>query len=230
MKTSKICLYILLTFLLSGCSMDYKLTIDSNMILEEEVRITEENKVVYKFSLDPSGYVDDSINNFKLDEKYNYYVFGKDLLNNKTTGIGKATYIDFEEFKSKNTIKDYFFSDILVRKTGSIVTLNFISNKTNELFESDTQTDPTLTDAFITIILPFKVIQNNADVINLENNSYIWKYNVKNFNKDISLSFDTSKKTAKIIQPITYVIISFIVIILGGGIYIYYKYKKNSML
>lgn len=229
---------IVLTLLLSGCTLNYNLNIDNNMIFTEKIKVTESNSVISKFALYASDYVDTSINDYTNDPDYGNYTIKKTTNNDVSGGIATATYMDFNQFRVQDKLKDYFFSDVEMSTDGNIITLEFTSNTTNTLLSNNSSEETTvntdgaaLNKANISITLPFKVINSNADKVDKKNNTYTWTYDTMNQDKSITLSFDKSKKVIIIDIPSwVYVLVVLVLFFAGLGWYIYHHYKKNSLL
>jgi hypothetical protein len=211
--------------------MEYKLNIDKSLIVEEEITVKEANATISKFNLNRQNYVDETISSYSTDPKYSNYTFDRVEDNVYSSGVAKTSYLDLEQFKSKNILMNYFFSDVSMNKNGNTVTLDFISNSTNELLDENKDEGAILNSAKITISLPFKVTENNADVTNKKDNSYTWNYSNNVQDKSIHLVFDTSKKHINISIPSWVFVLSGIIgVIIILGIYVYYRYRKNSVL
>lgn len=227
----KLGILIILTFLLSGCTLDYKFIIDENLIIKEEITVYEKNSKMTEFTININAYIDETLSEYLSDPKYSNYVFSKNVGNTYSSGIAKATYLDFNNFKNTNVIKSLFFEDVFMVKTENIVKINFISNTENMLLKETFIENPIINNANITIIVPFVVTESNADEVDKENNAYTWKYNKDVQYKNISLTFDTSKKEVyRKDQNMLYILGGIILIVIGIVVYIYYKYKKNSNL
>jgi hypothetical protein len=110
------------------------------------------------------------------------------------------------------------------------VNLNFIAKENMEILVDSGLYTALLDSVNISITLPFKVIENNADIVDENTGTYTWNYTKNESGKNIELIFDTSKIASKPVSNIVYIIFGVVSVILAIGIYIYYSYKKNSVL
>lgn len=226
----KKCVFILSIIFLSGCTAKYNLNIDSNLIATEEVVLTEDNKILQTYTIDIGSYINESIDETIESEGYDNYFFSSEVGDNYSSITAKATYLDLDEFSRNNKIKDYFFTDIIYSNISNIVNLKFLVKNKIDVLEDSGIYNALIDRADITITLPFEVIETNADQIDKTTNSYTWNY-LKNMpNKNIELTFNTLKKASKPVSQTTYIIIGFGAVVLAIGLYVYYSYKKNSVL
>ena len=225
MKLKYLC-FLFFLLILSGCTLDYNLVIDENLILTEYITTEEENSVISTYSNSIEGFIYSNIFEYERDDDSSYYFFKKFKNDKSSRVIASYTYLDFNELKEKNKVFDSFFSNINISINESIIKLYFESKSSNELLQEDEINSPIFREANIIITLPFKVTNTNADVV--QNNNYIWNFDSDNYEKSVILEFDSSKKQIRMI-PTPYLVVIFIVIaILFFGFKLYRNYKKNS--
>ena len=228
MKKLMLITLIGLIFLLSGCSVNYKLNITEDLIFEEEISVLELTNVLSLFSEDVEEFIFSSVEFYSSNEEYNnYYIY--DSSDTKVTSIsGQATYLSFDDYKNRNLLKDDFFSDCSFIINDEIVELKFFGNESNNLFIGNELGGTIIDSASINITVPFKVISSNAERVDKETNTYTWIYDKNNYEKDITMEFDMSDNHTKEATYVIYIIGGIIVWLIVIGIYIYYRYKKNS--
>ncbi len=226
----KLFLIITSMLLLSGCEVSYRLSIDENMIIEEEILIQEENSTIRKFTLNIDTFLNDQINFHSDNDRYKYYNIDKYRNNFESGVVANATYIDFNQYKKLNTIYKHFFTDMSFDVEENIVMLNFASREINNLLTETDLESAVFGSASISIDVPFKVLVNNADHVDLETNTYTWEYDKENQEKDIILHFDLSQRNRHINIPSwVYLLGVFVIIIAIVSLYVYKRYKMYSV-
>lgn len=212
MKLKKILLIGFFVTFLTGCSVDYNVSINKDLSVDESFNIVENLSVI-------------------RDEKYNSLEEVIEDFQNKTT-------VDLKKYDHKTSIKKDLISSKVTREYGSINTYIKALNKI-DLFSNETKLDKnggvyTFTskinyeeneelvailykiDAKIGITVPFEVVDNNADYVDEKTNTYYW--NLKNYvdpsnQKSITLSFDTNKTIVSTSSIIKYAVIGGIIAI-----------------
>ncbi len=245
----KYMLLIILMFLLSGCDVDYRVTINKDNVEESttivETLLNDKEGYGYEFyssylenpliPLSKNYVVDIDPNKVDLDKLYNVV----DLTNDKQFGVQingvfneNAAYID---------------SNILNIINGS----NYISDDDFQ-FSANIANCSVLFDRYdylnnLNIILTindFKVISNNADDVN--GNIYTWKINRDNYkNKEIILqlnkinsikdtdkvvkkSFKDVKKTFEGIKNLELTIGCIVLVLVGFILYKFISFKQRK--
>ena len=212
MKLKKILLIGFFITFLTGCSVDYNVSINKDLSVDESFNIVEEKSVL-------------------KNEKYNSLSEVVEEFQNKTT-------VNLKNYDHKTSIKKNLVSSEVTREYGSIDTYIAALNKI-DLFSNESKLDKnegiyTFTskvnykeneemiailykiDAKIGITVPFEVVDNNADSVDEKSNTYYW--NLKNYvdsanQKSIKLSFDTNKPIISTGTIIRYAIIGGVIVI-----------------
>ena len=191
MKKFKILIIVLLTYLLTGCTANYTLTISGNSI-EEKTTIYMNNDEYTKFSSNN----DNQYINMYIDDEYNTAEEGTQL------PLPKVTYYDFKKNDTLNTATytgNFKFGDY---KRSSIHTLGFKTakiQKTDNKISINTSTGFTfpydeITEVTINIVSSYNVSYSNADLVS--GDTLTWKINRTNAkNKYISVSYQTNTST-----------------------------------
>lgn len=225
MKKIKILIAVLFISFLSGCTVNYNIVINEDLSIEENASIEEtqsyfeENYTYYN----SSEIVDSLWNLYIEDYKEANYTYTQ---NSKQTGVyAKAQYKNFEEYKSKTTIYHQLFENVDYNVEGNIVTLRAIG------YYPYNDQDPNrfaIDKATITIRIPFKVIETNADKISSD--TYVWNVDKYDNEKEIIVKFDLSKVLNKKENKDIYYFIVFgiIVTIIGIVLFVTYKIKNND--
>jgi len=91
-----------------------------------------------------------------------------------------------------------------------VITFNFKERLPVNL---DSLTRYNIERADVTITIPFKVIEHNADKVDSINNEYTWNI-IKEDNKEIYVKFDTNKPLKDKVDYFIYIVIFIVVIVL----------------
>lgn len=232
MNRIKKLIILVMVLLFSGCTVNYKLTINSDLSINEEVIASEStNKLRINTGLNQKEAVD-----------YLYEMFDRKGLDTKMNYTSDTSKVAATVTGSHTSIDDYinnFTSDVVkeanLEKDGDIYTLTF--NQTNKLTTKDTRS--LVYDKInVKVVLPFNVIENNADSV--RNNEYTWSINKDEDLKNMSIKFDSKniKDSQKIkigdnVFNIKYgvlALIIFIFVILLIIAFVFVNNKKNNRL
>lgn len=222
---------LMFLFLLSGCTVNYELTVSEDLSVTENFSIL--NDASYYDMLGDVNSVYKQVVDLGMKET-NYVTY--EYVNQNDLYGGKVNYhynslIDFKE-RAKSYKKLY--DDIEVNKNGSIITINSIGNlklapaisSTNENIDQ-----LLIKDFYFSIKLPFKVVSSNADRVDNQNNTYYWDIdNNVTGEKSFQIQFDTSKRFVSfktIISQIDYTFV-FIIVIILIGLLVYSNIKKKN--
>ena len=190
MKRIRNIIVILTLFLLSGCSIEYNLTINSDFSVNEKV-VAKENTNRMK-------------NNTGLKEEnavtYLYDIYKRDGYKTSISTISSEGNTISTVMGSYKTLDDYvdnFSTDIVneanLTKKGNIVTLTF---EQDDVLSSSDSRGLIYDEITVNIKLPFKVISNNAD--SHKKDVYTWNIKKDEKPKKIIISYDeTINKTKK---------------------------------
>lgn len=219
-----------LIFILTGCSVEYNLTINDDYSISEKVVASEQTKRMESLTrLKSDSAISYLYNMYKRDnEKIN---LNKDIGSKNTTVVATTSHSSIEEYSEK------FTSDIIkkinIEKDNDIVLLT-----ANQSLSIDNNTDYSLIydDIKINIYIPFKVIENNADQVS--GNTYTWIIDKKSGLKNIRIKYNEGSKQNNVnikinnkTYNISYAIITIsgiIVLLLIIILVVYTKNKKNN--
>ena len=195
----KVLLLIVCLVFLTGCDIDYELTIDDNSFSEDTKIFTDINMYEeYDGSL-LSNYFDNFLDFsepiYFNDENYDYYSGGNqpnvryyninNYVDNNYKGLEFQNVFGFNDYYRSSMVKECF-DELNVQNNNGIYLIR-TSNKC-KVFSSYSL----LNQIKITINTDIEVIFNNADYVN--GNSYTWIINRDNYmNKSVRLSLNTNK-------------------------------------
>lgn len=237
----KLCVILLVPFLLTGCTVDYELKINDGT-MSEIVSFTEspnriDNNVLYNgeltyktaienlYKIPQPVYKDADIDLYdEMNEVEGVEYYNKEMVSsNLEYGIKGHHIYNISEYKNARVINECY-KNIAVLQNGSVTTLS--TSRQFLCFEQYNNLEKV--NVKITLDEQYEVITHNADTINdLE---YVWTIDKSNYNdKSIVIEFKKKAKQIKIENSIP-VLIGFIVIgcIIAMVIYLTAKRKNKK--
>lgn len=212
--------------LLSGCTLNYKISIDNNNIVTENISIVETKETLVTYTLDSEQYVQDSLDIFKEDENYYSYSLSTDSDSSNYYGIANRKYLDLENFKNNSIIVSEMFNEIIVNDDNGVITFEMNPKDDFKYFNEDTQNRALIDEVNIKIYIPYEVISSNKDKI--EDNVYIWNIKKDENLQKIYIKYDTNKKLRTPIPKNILIISVMALFVLGLVLSIYIKYRRNG--
>ena len=187
----KILALISLLFLLTGCTVNYHVTINEDLSVLEEVKIYENEDfydMYYKTS--KSNALKTFLDEYKDDlEKNNYeYEIIKDT---NPYVILRKKYKTMEEYLQNGKLFNDYFDEINYHKDGDIVKIT--TNGFNPM-DDDVPERFYIDNLEIAITSSYKVINHNATRISKDTNTFYYEIDDNTEEFSIILEYDTSKK------------------------------------
>ena len=231
MKKLKIFIFLCLVLLLSGCSVEYDLTLNDDFTVSEKVVATEKTKRMEALTKQKGKQaVNYLYNMFKRNGEDITLTSREDDYNTYATAI--ISHEDINDYASK--FSSDVFNNVNVTKDGNIITF---STEQKELLSSDTNYSLLYDDITVNITIPFEVI-SNADKVN--DNTYTWNIKKDSDYKTIEFSYKEGNKKDEVninVNNETYnihygviIVIGFVIIIGSIVLFIYIKNKKNNVV
>ncbi len=232
MKKIKIFIFLCSILLLSGCSVEYNLTLNDDLTVSEKVVATERTKRMEALTKQKGEQaVNYLYNMFKRDDENITLTSREDDYNTYATAI--TSHENINDYASK--FSSDVFNNVNVTKDGNIITF---STTQKELLSSDTNYSLLYDDITVNVTIPFEVTSNNADKVT--GNTYTWNIKKNTDYKTIEFSYKEGNKEDQVninVNDETYniqygVIIAVGLIILIGSIvlFVYIKNKKNNVV
>lgn len=238
MKKVKFILIIMGIFILSGCTVNESISIDSSNRVKENITILEDNNSLS--SNDSVNVVNQILNKYKSAlnlRKYEWKIVKEDEATGANLVNNYENICDFVD----NTV----FSQYLYKKINCIEEDDYyeLSSYGENIFYCESCSDwPRISNINLKITLPVKAEEDNADGVN--NNTYTWVFD-KNTSKSKSIYIKINKedikeekkqeikrnerkKTVSKIKLIGVVIILFTILIIVFYM-LYKKYKSNKL-
>ena len=232
MKKIKIFIFLCLVLLLSGCSVEYDLTLNDDLTVSEKVVATEKTKRMEALTKQKGkqavNYLYDM---FKRNSEDITLTSREDDYNTYATVI--TSHEDINDYASK--FSSDVFDNVNVTKDGNIITF---SAEQKELLSSDTNYSLLYDDITVNITIPFEVTSNNADKVN--GNTYTWnikkdadyktiKFSYKEGSKKDEVNINVNNETYNIHYGVI-IVIGLVIIIGSIVLFVYIKNKKNNAI
>ena len=232
MKKLRLFITILILLVLSGCSVEYNLTINEDYTINETVIASEETNRM------------ESLTRLKGKQaiSYLYDMYKRDDKDVELDYRNESKYTYVTAYTSHDNINEYsdnFTSDVfnkaIVEKKDNVTTLTL--NQSQKLSNDDSYA-LVYDDIKINITIPFKVTQNNADSVN--GNVYTWNIKKGKDLKTIKVSYEegskknnvnvkTKNKTYNIKYSVIIIgILIFVIVFII--LFVYIKNKKNNVV
>lgn len=230
MKRIKILILLLFIILLSGCSVEYDLTINSDSTVTEKVVAKETtNRMKSRTGLSE-----------KESVSYLYKMFKRDGLNTIISTKTEDPYTISTVTGTHSSVKQYaknfksdVFKNVEYSEKDNIVTLKLNQDK---VLSSSASKGLVYDEITINMYVPFVVKDHNAE--SHQRNKYTWHINKDEKLKELTISYDKTSLThaktfhfGKIKFSVRYelLVIGSIILIVGLIVlFVYHNNKKNN--
>ena len=190
------CFIVFLLLFISGCSIKYDVSIDEKMKVSESIRLQESNSAFINNGTNSDIYINVNVDSYLNDKNYSNYKITK-FFEDDYSGINaSASYDDFKEFTKNNKIKKTLFGLIeLYEKDGH----GFFSatDYRGEVFFNVDEKEFINERVEFTLSLPFEVINNNADSVDVSTGKYTWFFDKDINDKEVNIEFNLKKVVVK---------------------------------
>lgn len=224
----KVIIFLLIVFLLTGCSVNENIKINKDLSVQESVSMFESSEFFnsrYKmlpiniikeilYSRDRDKILNDNGYNFKIEQNAEFpYV------------VANKKYSSIEDFTNNTIFKTQYFNKVITTTNN-----NQISISASEFIKHDNQDvdyyNPD--NLYINITIPYVVTSNNADKYDARTNTYTWIITNKTNDKEIKITFD--KNRIYIYNLILYISIGILIILIGLLINYILKVKRKNKI
>ena len=224
----KFLLLIFAIFLCVGCKAKYTLEIDKDGKVKESASLTESAEFFERYTNSSTGRVISFILEPYMDilNENNYNVNNNIGTENSGVKITKE-YNSIDDYVKDNIFYTQFTDKINLSKDGKKVSINF---KGSFSASGQDQSRIPVNDADITIKLPFKVLEHNADSV--DGQYYTWKFKNNNEEeREIKIVYDSSKIAKETDTKLVFIFLGIIIglLVIGFLVYNNMSAKKNSV-
>ena len=224
MRKIKVFILICCMFLLSGCSIEYNLTVNEST-MEEDINAIFDKATESELASRMEGIRRTVFYNYDTREN-EYYDFTKRETNDNIILNYNYQYMGNDLYKSEAASRCYYKR--IVSVTDNDITIN-TDNQVACLYKDG---DREIEDITINIRTDLTVLENNADKVN--GNVYSWNINDQNYtNKPIYIKIEKERYQEPFISQFISIIVIIIVVVIIG-ILIYFKairkHRKNNKI
>ena len=224
MRKIKVFILICCMFLLSGCSIEYNLTVNEST-MEEDINAIFDKATESELASRMEGIRRTAFYNYDTREN-EYYDFTKRETNDNIILNYNYQYMGNDLYKSEAASRCYYKR--IVSVTDNDITIN-TDNQVACLYKDG---DREIEDITINIRTDLTVLENNADKVN--GNVYSWNINDQNYtNKPIYIKIEKERYQEPFISQFISIIVIIIVVVIIG-ILIYFKairkHRKNNKI
>jgi hypothetical protein len=218
--------------MLTGCSVEYNIDINDELIVDETIKVKELTRRILTQTLDVDKFLDRTIRDYRDDPKYDIYMYEKYTDDEESYVTAKAFYLDFESYKNNKNVKDNMFENFNIINEGNVYTFVYVAKdkKDVEIFNDSELYSNLVDEVKINIVLPFRVLSNNADTSEKETGTYTWVYRKNEDLKNIEIKFDKSKRALKKDIMGVYMLVGVFALIIGISGFVAYKYKSFNKI
>ena len=218
----KILFLIIALLLITGCSVNYNLTINEDLTILEEASLTgTDDFFANYYKTTKKNVIKDSLELYKDILKTNGYNY--EFIENDTPYVKvNKKYNNIGSYTKESILFNNYFDEVKYTEDGNLKKIETVG------FNENNPDDPNrfyVRNLSISITCPYKVKNHNAKNVNKKTNTYYYELN-SNSSK-ILLEFDSSKKFNPNSDTILIIIICILVII-GAWVTIYILNKKKN--
>lgn len=218
----KILFLIIALLLITGCSVNYNLTINEDLTILEEASLTgTDDFFANYYKTTKKNVIKDSLELYKDILKTNGYNY--EFIENDTPYVKvNKKYNNIGSYTKESILFNNYFDEVKYTEDGNLKKIETVG------FNENNPDDPNrfyVRKLSISITCPYKVKNHNARNVNKKTNTYYYELN-SNSSK-ILLEFDSSKKFNPNSDTILIIIICILVII-GAWVTIYILNKKKN--
>lgn len=209
----------LIIILCSGCRAEYNLTINDDLSVEENVLATEDSAFFEEYEKSSIGRVVGFILEPYLNTlNENKYTTNSYITSGRSGVTISKRFNSIEEYANSTIFASQYTDKVNYNKDGNNITLS-VKGRFSKADQDQTRFP--IEEAAISIRLPFKVIDHNADKV--DDDVYTWLFDKNDTEeRDIKITFDGSK----VHKPFNYWYIGIVIGIIILLIILFMVYNK----
>ncbi len=234
-KMKKI-LFLFFLLIITGCDVQYNLTITNKEEVKENFYVYIDNKTISNNSMTVDEYLDYYSNLYTNQSAYNNIKITTKKGNEVSYFLVKNNYKNLDEYIKSYTFKN-MFSDADIERVGKYTSFMTSNNVYLEAVENgELLSEQAKYDSFkISIKFYNKLANHNADEIDEKNNIYSW--NIQEHSSKDYIYFKLSPEIRYDVMIKDYILNNLLAIVIAGGliliitfclIYVAIKIKKNN--
>lgn len=214
---------ILLVFFCFGCEANYKLEINKDLSVSESIIGLEDDDFYSHYNGRSKDWVIEAIlwnvreeinsNNYKIESVSEDDLYGSQIY---------KTYSNIDEYFNSSTAYLQLYDTFNHSNDDGIITIEL---KDKLPINNDSLTRFKIDSAKISIKVPFKVLENNADSFDKNTNTYTWNINADD-SKEIYIKFDSKDYIGNVRN--IYLLIGIGVLVLSGIVFMIVAFRKKQ--
>ena len=217
-------LILIIMLLLTGCSVNYNISINDDLKVVEKASIRGSEKLYNTYYRNSKIDVLSSLlDNYEDELKNNNYEYKLNDTNEPYINIQKE-YNGIEEFLNNSKLFNDYFDEISYNKDGNIVKIETIGFNPNE---EDNPERFNVDNINIAITSKYEIKNSNASKIDEDNNIYYFNLNGNMDDFKILLEIDTSKKFDANKNQVLMIIIAIAILVMSWVIVLVVNRKKK---
>lgn len=234
-KLKLLIVIIFISFITSGCTLNYNLTIKDDRSIVEMVSVTEKNNVLTNRYGDYKKEIDKQQKFYKKHQIY-YDYSPKKIFEGDISGLSLTKTYPYGTFNNSPNKTSVFNKYSFYEENGSYI-FRLTYPVMEAVYPDTNDSDKKIDDAYLNIKSYLKVLDSNSDSYDEKTKTYTWHLD-KNFfdnNKDIYIKLSKEKDNMLIFSDF---IMNHLKLIIGIGITLFviviavlriYKKYKNGM-
>lgn len=240
MKGIKIIIILCITFIITGCSVDYHLLVNDKKQVIETVKFTRPNSEILQYNDSVNLYLSNQINTYKNISMFKDYEFTKQQGKDYSSIIITKQYDNFQGLKDSVIFNQLFEDAVIINNEEQMIVQTVGEYYYEKLYgDSKDKPDPTFYVGDINIKVKFynNIIENNADIFNEIDNTLLWKITSEDKEKNIYFKIGNQKKYDIIFidffnrnKTVVIIIFSLITLLTFTVLYIYFFARRSNKI
>lgn len=199
MKKFKVLVLFIMIFILSGCTLDYNTTINSDGTVKENVIITFDNNEIDS-SININDYLDERMNSITSDPTYSMYTAKKNIGKENSSITFTRKYSSLLDYKS-SPILQIGFNEVVISDEIDGTSFKTIGNyNKNDVFGADTEPEPTFDKVTIKYKFMNDITNYNSTIFDKDENTITYELTEKTDEFYMQFKCNNSKRYDIIIK------------------------------
>lgn len=225
--------------LVTGCSVDYKVVIDSNYKVKEISKFIGQNDVILSYNDSIDLYLDSQIKSYQKITKFKSYTFDKKIKNSFSFIEMERKYPNIDVYIDSPILNQLFEMIDIEKKDGFLTFTTAGETYYDQYFDDNKKHEPEFFVDEINIKMRFhnEIVEHNADYFDITNNTLEWNISKNNQISKIYFKLGPTKKYDIILVDLIYenritigVLSFFIVGIYLVGKKVYHNHILNNSI
>ncbi|MFA5407896.1 MAG: hypothetical protein WC343_03895 [Bacilli bacterium] len=199
---NKVVLLVFVLLLMTGCNIDYNITVNDKKEVEETATVSSTNQSILVNNESINLYLNQQIDTYKNLNNFNKYSYSKVIGDVNSSVTMSREYSSLREY-AKSPIFKYVFENATIIENEEYTSFKTVgAYYYNHMYSEKEQIDSNFYIDTVIIKIKFynKVLENNADEVDNKNNVLTWKITSKSIEKSIYFKINNDKRYDVIIM------------------------------